>query len=203
MALNNIPQAGQSLGSTRDLISQNFSVIDTAFSINHVPYNDPSGLQGKHPLVQFPVQTTIPATITTGDISLYNKLPAAPFPTTGTNELFLVKANGTTTIPITASHQATTGWTYLPSGILMKWGVTTTISGGSPFAYLYPTGASIPAFSNVFTVMLTPIDSTSGGAPITDQVSVETGTIATTGFSVVYQGTAYSTTVVQYFAIGN
>lgn len=198
MALNNVPVAGQSLGASRDLINQNFSVIDTAFTVNHVAYNDGSGLQGKHKFVQFPVQAAIPS-LTAGDITLYNKLPASPYPQTGVNELFIVKANGTTT-PITARAASTNGWSYLPSGILLKWGTTTSINASSPFAYTYPTGSSIPVFSNVFSVQLTVVD---GSPPYDTVVTLQTGTIATTGFSVVYTGTPPSSTVVTYLAIGN
>ena len=199
MALNNVPVAGQSLGASRDLINQNFSVINTAFSVNHVPYNDGSGNQGKHAEVQFPVQSAIPAA-SAGDISLYNKLPAAPYPLTATNELFLIKADGTTNIPITASHQATAGWTYLPSGIILKWGTTTRINAGEPFAYLYPTSAATPVFSNAFSVQLTVIDN---NAPYDTVVTLQTGTITATGFSVIYNGTPPNSTVVTYLAIGN
>lgn len=73
---------------------------------------------------------------------------------TNKNELFVHKQNssGTSDIPFTASIRSTAaanscqkGWTYLPSGLLMKWGFAgftsgtnvdinpTTISGGPPF----------------------------------------------------------------------
>lgn len=198
MALNNVPVPGQSLGASRDLINQNFSVIDTAFTVNHVPYNDGSGLQGKHKVVQFPVQSAIPS-LTVGDITMYNKLPASPYPQTGVNELFIVKADGTTT-PITARAASTNGWSYLPSGILLKWGTTTSINGSLPFAYLFPVGSSIPVFNNVFSVQLTVVDDNPNYAT---SVAVQTGTMAVTGFSVVYTGTPPSSTVVTYLAIGN
>ncbi len=129
---------------------------------------------------------------------MYNKLPAAPYPQTGVNELFIVKADGTTT-PITARAASTNGWSYLPSGILLKWGTTTSINASSPFAYLYPTGSSIPVFTSVYSVQLTVVDS---NPPYDTVVTVQTGTMATTGFSVVYTGTPPNSTVVTYLAIG-
>ena len=193
--LNNVPTASQTLASSQSLIQTNFSTIDTAFSVNHVPYNDGSGNQGKHAFIQFPVQAMAP-TPTVGDISLYNLNSSV----TGLNELFIVKANATTITPMTASHQATTGWSYLPSGVLMKWGVTTTISASEPFAYAFPTASTIPVFNNVFTVLLTTSDS---NPPFAGAVAVQTSSIATTGFSVIYNGSAASSTVVNYLAIGN
>lgn len=192
--LNDTPQSGNSLGITQPLIKANFSTIDTAFSVNHVPYNDASTFQGKHAFVQFNVLSSAPTPVA-NDISMYNLNSTL----TGLNELFIVKADGTTTTPITASHQATTGWSYLPSGLLIKWGLTGAISGSNPFAYSYPTSASTPVFSSVFTVLLTPIDTTT---PFQYALSIQTGTITTTGFSIVYQGTPTGTTAAQYLAIG-
>lgn len=193
--LNNVPVPSQSSASSQSLIQENFITIDTAFSLNHVSYNDGSGDQGKHAFVQFYNLSTVP-TPAGGDITMYNATSSL----TTNNELFIVKANGTTTTPLTASHQATTGWTYLPSGVLMKWGTTTTISASEPFAYAFPTSATTPVFSNIFTVMLTTSDA---NPPFSGAVAVQTSSIATTGFSVIYNGTAASSTVVNYLAIGN
>jgi len=192
--LNDTPNPGNSLGSTQSLIKANFSTIDTAFTVNHVPYNDASTFQGKHAFVQFNVLSSAPTPVA-NDISMYNYASTL----TGLNELFLVKADGTTTTPITASQKATTGWSYLPSGLLIKWGITSPINTSNPFAYLYPTGASIPAFTSCYTVLLSAVDTTT---PFQYALSVQTGTITTTGFSIVYQGTPTGTTAAQYLAIG-
>jgi len=88
MALNNIPLAGQSLGTTRAPINQNFSVIDAAFQIDHVDYNIAG--QGKHNKVTFPVQGSAPA-FTVGDIGLFNLAVG------GTNELNITNSSGVTT----------------------------------------------------------------------------------------------------------
>jgi hypothetical protein len=154
--LSNVPVPGQTLDNSRPIINNNFQTIDTTFSINHVQYRDGSNNGGKHAFVQFPVQTVIPSGIVTGDIDLYNKLPAAPYPQTGTNELFLVKSDGATQIPITASIQsASAGWSYLPSGILIKWG---TILGNYPNGtwqqFTLPAASNIPVFNNVFSISL-------------------------------------------------
>jgi hypothetical protein len=125
--LNNVPLSTQSLGQTQSLIQANFSTINTAFGINHVTYNDGSGNQGKHNLVDFPVQGSVP-TFATGDTGFYN----LNYATTSTNETYIHKITGATTadIPFTASVLSanatptalSAGWTYLPSGLLLKWG---------------------------------------------------------------------------------
>ncbi len=153
--LNNVPQPTQSLGQTQSLINANFSTIDTAFSINHVPYNDPSGNQGKHNLVDFPVQTVAP-TLAAGDVGIYNLNNA----TTTKNEAYIHKITGATTIniPFTASTLSanstpTSGsgvWTYLPSGVIMLTGNGT----GSGLTTVTFGGAGIPALTQILNVII-------------------------------------------------
>jgi hypothetical protein len=201
MALNIVPVASQTLASSQPQIQQNFTVLDTSFSQNHVPYNDASGYEGKHALVQFNPFTTgsVPAT-SVGDVSLYNIIPSAPYPLTGVQELFLVKSDGATSIPITASVQAAEGWCYLPSGVLIKWGTTGSINSASPFVYTYPVATDNPVFQHVYSVQLTLIDN---NPPFSGSVAVQTGTVTTTGFHVVYNGAPASSAVVSYLVIGN
>ena len=134
--LNNVPLTGQTLNQTRNPINQNFSVIDTAFSVDHVPYNEPSGNQGQHNKVTFPVQSPAP-NFPAGDLGLFN----ATFPPTSVNELFVRKDSGTA-YPMTSSNNSSVnGWTYLPSGLLLQWGVSTvttfTVVFDRPFASVY------------------------------------------------------------------
>lgn len=115
MALNNVPLAGQTLGVTRNPINQNFNVIDTAFSINHVDYNAPD--QGKHKFLSMPVQGAAPATTAT-ELGIFTQTSAL----TGVPEWAFRRANNGAVIEFTSSTQANNGWTRLPSGILLKWG---------------------------------------------------------------------------------
>jgi hypothetical protein len=177
MALNNVPLAGQTLGNSRNQIQQNFQVIDTAFSVNHVGYNDPD--QGKHKWVSFPVQAAAPVFLG-GEVGLYNKLPVAPFPLTTVNELFVSKSDGTQ-VPMTASLQAQTGWTFLPSGILLKWGRVSTASGTQTVTF--PTGATIPAFGALFSIQLT-IEGDAGSLTPNRAVTLVNGSLTATNFQV-------------------
>lgn len=124
MPLNFIPQPGQSLGATRNLVLGNFNSIDEGFIVDHVDYNTAG--QGKHNKITFPVQNAAPM-FAAGEEGLYNLLYA----TTGKNEIFVHKQNqaGTVDIPFTASAMSNVvqancvnGWSYLPSGLLIKWG---------------------------------------------------------------------------------
>lgn len=130
MALNiNIPQANQTLAITQPLILNNFNAINTAFAVDHVNFNDPG--QGKHNKITFPVQAVVPV-FAAGDLGLFSFLNA----TTTKNELNVYKANnaGYVNVPFTASIlsnsapiQNGSGWSYLPSGLIIQWG---TVSVG-------------------------------------------------------------------------
>lgn len=142
LALNNVPLPGQTLVQTRDQISGNFSVINTAFGINHVSYNDAD--QGKHKWITFPRQAGVPVPPFIGtEMALYTLLNA----TSGLSELYVQKGAGTG-IPFTLSQTAgTRGWTYLPSGIIMVWGRDSFATPNAVFNF--NTGlAGLPVFTN-------------------------------------------------------
>jgi hypothetical protein len=168
--LNNVPVPGQSLGASRDLINANFITIDTAFSVDHVPYmNGGPATPGQHNQITFPNQTMVP-TFSAGYIGLFNQnaaptsIPdiwmargtATPYPITG-------YANGSIT-----SNQANF-WTYLPSGMIMIGGQNTT-SGGTITITFNNTSqgglASFPGFTS-FVGYITAIRVDNSGASTT------------------------------------
>lgn len=153
MALNNVPLSGQSLNDTRNPIRNNFNTIDTAFTVDHVSYNTAN--QGFHNKVTMPVQALAPV-FAAGINGLFSLLNA----TTTQNEINIHKQNlaGAVNIPMTASVLGTNainngvrGWTYLPSGILLKWGATSsaaatnidTFSGGPAYTAVYNAQATL------------------------------------------------------------
>ncbi len=156
MAWNqNIPQPTDQLAASQADILNNFQALQTLIDVNHVDFA--SGDQGKHKFVTFPVQAPAPA-FAAGEEGLYNFLYA----TTAKNELFVHKQTGATTvdIPLTASILSTSsapalntgGWTYLPSGLLLKFG-NGSANGNTAFTFaaLNPTA---PAFTQVLTIIL-------------------------------------------------
>jgi hypothetical protein len=132
----NIPQPTDQISVSQDQILQNFQSLN--------PF-----ILG---IYDFPPQATIP-TFTAGDVGLYAKIPAAPFPLTGVNELFITKSNGSNVL-VTGSGLGTTGWSYLPSGILLKWGFTSSATSPNPYVVTFPTGAGIPVFNNCYSVQV-------------------------------------------------
>jgi hypothetical protein len=183
MPLNDVPLSGQTLGATQNPIRQNFLTIEDSFIVDHVDYGA-SG-EGKHNKVTFPVQASAPSFLS-GEEGLYNLLNA----TTDVNELYIHKQTsaGTAEIPFTASilsESAPTslmpGWTYLPSGILVRWdliignaGMNTTTLGGAGF----------PVFNTLYTVFLTPYSATAGDVNFAVRlVGIVSNTQFTTYFS--------------------
>jgi hypothetical protein len=153
----NSPAANQLLSVSQPIIQGNFAIIDTSFQVNHVAFNGGTD-NGKHKYVELPVQLASPPIVfPAGEIAAYSFLNAI----TAVNELYVNKTNQATVvqIPATASILSTssnpglnvTGWTYLPSGILLKWGQGTA-NGNT--AFVFPVAANIPVFTNVMSMQL-------------------------------------------------
>lgn len=144
---NNVPQANQRIKDTQSPILNNFAAIQTVVAVNHVTFDDPSGDQGKHKFVTFPRQAADPATGLT-EINLYSKLNA----TSARSELYI--SNGAGAIfPFTiAAGPVNAAWTYLPSGVILKYG---TIAAGPINPSTFANGAGAPPYSTVFSIQVT------------------------------------------------
>lgn len=158
MALNDVPLAGQSLGITRVPINQNFSVIDTAFQVDHVDYNTTN--QGMHNRVSFPTQSVAPTPLA-GIVQLYSQVSAI----TGQPELVFAHQLGSTAplaaqiAEFTSAGWSNPGWTRLPSGIMLKWRSGIGFGGsGSVTININATSPVSPPFASFETILITPID---------------------------------------------
>lgn len=131
-------------------IELNFDSLNTFLTANHVGFN--VGDQGKHTKVVFP-DLLAPVGFAVGEVGLYN----AVSPYTTVNELFFRREAPSVGIPITASRKAPFGWSYLPSGLLLKWG---TIFDFDPEAQagdqyvVFPVAALIPPFTTLYNVSI-------------------------------------------------
>lgn len=147
--LNNVPLAGQNLLQTRDAIANNFTTIDNAFSVNHVPYGTTGA--GKHNFVTFPVQAGSPA-IVYPDTGLFSKLNA----TSGVNELYYINSTKTIAeVPLTAGDITGTGWCYWPNGMLIKWGTTGPLAVNSSTNVTASQGPAYAVVGGIKNVQLT------------------------------------------------
>jgi hypothetical protein len=155
MAYANIPQATDQLSQSQADLLANFQALQVLIDVNHVDFA--SGDQGKHKWITWPVQGAAPA-FAAGEVGAYNLLSTV----TSIDELFLnkiVSGGAAVQIPMTASILSTNnspglnvvGWTYLPSGVLLKWGQG---SANGTTNFTFPVAANIPVFTNVMSMQV-------------------------------------------------
>jgi hypothetical protein len=185
MPLTNVPLPGQTLGQTRDLISGNFTSIGTSFVVDHIDYGITN--TGQHNKITFPICTQTPIAGTTDSIYLFNQ-NAAP---TNIPDVWIQRGTGTP-YPMTGAGKSSNGWSYLPSGILMKWG-TAVVNNGNAFTVTFPTGAGIPVFAAIYNVQI---------SVILFNVFATVNTITTTNFTVGNSAGTAGNFSVYYTAIG-
>lgn len=144
MAYNeNIPQPRQALSSSQGNLLDNFAAIFTYLGVDHNQFDTPNA--GKHNKVTFTQVQPADVDVPNGSIALYNR----QFNLTGVNELFKVNSFGADEafdkeFPMTASTQLNEGWSYLPSGLLLKWGTQNKTGQAN---IIYPADVNtIPAF---------------------------------------------------------
>lgn len=174
MPLNNVPLAGQTLAATQGPINQNFNVINTGFTVDHESFNLAN--QGKHNKVTL-LQQAAPAVFVGTEVGLYN------FPLAGTNELYVRKSDGTL-VPCTNRGPGRPGWSYLPSGMIMAWGQSST--GATGFVTVtYASIVGFPGFTGVgvVNVSLTPYVASGVLAQAAGFVTLNNYVLSTTQFS--------------------
>ncbi len=205
-----IPQSTDQLSTSQGDILNNFTILGAiAGNANAASASiNTSGTNSGFNWIYLPSQGATPpagASFPAANVALYS----ATNPTTAKNELYINKTNQATVvqIPATASSLSITsapastvgGWTYLPSGMLLKFGGSTATGNTAfTFAALLPTA---PAFTQVLTMIIT----TNSGLITDTDTFARLGTYNGTGFSVY--GSARTTVTnkavfFQYLAIG-
>ena len=125
---SNIPQSGESLGSTRARINTNFQEVYNVQNVNHVNFNDIG--EGKHKFLQMPEQSPDgPATLV-NEGALYTKNDSTRTTLYWRQEN--TAANGAE-IKMTGPNpvNAATGFTFLPGGFKLLWGNTAGSQAGT------------------------------------------------------------------------
>lgn len=148
----NIPAATDRINASQADIQANFIQLQADFGVNHVTYNALADV-GKHNVVTFPNQAAIPASVAS-EFIIYNKIPAAPYPLTTFQELFIQRNGGGSaySVPFTAkdcSSANQAGYTFLPSGIIIKFGYIITVAGGVQTLSFTADGHFGPAFNDI------------------------------------------------------
>ena len=147
----NVPEATDEIPNSQPPILANFQDISTALNINHVGFNVAN--QGKHKFVTFPVQAAPPAPLA-NEICLYSEQS----PYSAQPELTFIR-NGGAAQEITTSLNASPGWCFTSSGMLLKWGQLTALGVNYPAGttFAFPVAGTIPPFGQCFMVYITTI----------------------------------------------
>ena len=196
---NAIPQPNDQISDSQSDILNNFAGIKTLVDVNHVTFDDPN--QGKHFFVEMPQQPAASVTAL-GEVGL--QCLASAYNTNGP-ELMYLPENGGAQVEVTASRQAAIGWTFWPSGILIKWGQFTVNATGS-FTFAFSLLNNPPAFSTLYNVAFTVACNAGNPDPnISVLLNTTTTTAVAMGFNVVARDTAVALSfpaTVFYTAIG-
>jgi|SRR3989338_4180530 len=190
MAYSDTPLSNEALKTSQPKIRTNYSDIQTAFSVNHSPISGANN--GKHTKVLFPEGAAQTAAV--NQIVMY----AQEYTQTTETELF-VRKNAVAGIPFTAYGSnviagATVYWTFLPSGVLLKFGnfsFSGTASASINLNAAGPTFTAASIFSGLATANHT--------AAATSGVSFDTG--ANFALMTLHKGNATALPV-SFFVIG-
>lgn len=138
-----IPQATDIIAQSQPQLLQNAGSIMSIIDVNHGDFA--TTVAGQHNYVQMYLQLAAPALLA-GEVGLFNLNVA------GNNEM-VVRKSDTKDVPMTKSNQAQPGYTYLPSGIILQWGLATS---ALPNPYLVAPGFPIPFTVPPFAIFVTP-----------------------------------------------
>lgn len=161
MAYNDsIPQSTDQLSVSQGQILLNFQALGAIAGNSNAASASLNSTAGFN-WIYLPSQGARPpagAVFPAGDVGLY----ASANPTTLKNELYINKTNqaAVTQIPMTASVLSVTsapaantgGWSYLPSGLLMKFG-NGTANGNTAFTFA-ALNPGAPTFTQVLSIVL-------------------------------------------------
>lgn len=163
----NKPAPNDLLSNSQLDIQSNFETANDVFDVNHYPFDNTSGNQGKHKFVQMPVGA-IPAGLSASEATIYGKTANGAsqlFYTNGNsgNEYQLTRANDLNFAlfsTITNNYNASGvdfngGWTFLPGGLLFQYGLVTGIAANSTKTVPFPLAFTTACYS----VTLNPITS--------------------------------------------
>jgi hypothetical protein len=148
-----VPQPTDRIKDSQNPFLLNFAGIKTLVDVNHVTFDLAD--QGKHKHVSFPEQAASPATAA-NEVALFSQESAY----TSVAELAIRKESSGDVVEFTSSTKDFVGWSILPSGILIKWGRSSPITGLTTITW--PVAATVPVFSAVYNVTISPLEATAG-----------------------------------------
>lgn len=201
----NTPNGANLISSTQPIILGNFQQLPVDFGADHytfgqtyplaAPYNVAgTGDDGKHKQLTL---VRASADVTNGganELALYNKTATAP----AAQEIFFRRETSGTVIQMTAGTpvSAVKGATFLPGGLLMKWGEAAVLSQAGvqgPVAFDATNAFSAAPYSISLTLV-----ATSPGTDMRFSVSGAPNAMTATGFHLFSNNAG----TIKYVAIG-
>ena len=170
----NIPQANDLISESQPEILENFSQANVLFGTDHVEFNNATvANRGKHNKSTYLEQSGNPVTAL-NEAAVYTK------DVLGITELFIRRENNGTVIQLTEESGDpvvnNNGQTFLPGGMILKWGRSQTVTNGVefPFPIAFP--------NSCFTVIITPCPANTNPATVDDFAYIISPP-STTGFT--------------------
>ena len=163
----------------------NTNSIDSIIAVDHVGFNTAKG--GFHKQVKFSANQSAPG-FGTGVGDIYANTAV------GNSWPFWQNALGSTQLAGPTSTSASNGSTYLPGGIILKWGFVNSITNGTvTFTTAFP--------NNIFAVMTTAYYS--GSASGVGATTLRKSQVLVTGFEWTFNTNASNYTGFNWIAVGN
>lgn len=176
--LNNIPTATQRLKDSQPQLLENFATISALLGVDHVisPWTNPAtGDQGKHNKVTMPEQGG-DQTTAANEMAVYTKQGSV----SGNSELFLRRESDGTVIPLSEGTNASSGYAYLGSGLLVKWGIQAVGTVAQPAEITVTYNGAHPAFASAVYGVFTSVIAAAGSAADNSNhyVTIKTSSLA-------------------------
>ncbi len=197
----NIPRPTDLLSNSQGDLLANNGALNSTFSRNHIPLNVATN-NGKHSFVELvfsnPVGSPPAPPLSSGGGTVYTKSVSSKA------QLFFSPGSSGNQYQLTATDQAnfstfadnTTGWTFLPGGLILQYGKDSISTIGSAttitFPYTFP--------SNVFSITFACIN-TQGNSPTANNIYVKDGSVTTSQFKAINSSSG-GTTEIYWMAIG-
>lgn len=190
-----IPTGTVNLNQDYRNIQQNFQQLDTSFGVDHLPFSNNTAQNGYHTTMHMVPATTTPAAVAAiGELFCKTLNDGS-----NTDQVLYYQTGGVVgtdsrLIQLTRNFvpsAAQTGYTFLPGGLIMKWGFVDFGSSSIPASgtVTFSITAPTPAFTNCFNVQITLFASTTPNSIS----SISLRSVAAAGFNYNYLGSANNT----------
>lgn len=180
----NIPQASDLISQSQSQIQTNFSQADSIFDQDHFTFDDATVAdRGKHRQSTY-VELGADPTTAADEIALYSK------DTSGSTRLYLRQESAGTVVQMSGRDPTagSSGETFLPGGLLLKWGNIVSASNASTQNF------STPFPNNCYVVV------------VTENIASSLSTVGVNGFTTTgftFRTGAGGGVPITYIAIGN